>query len=196
MINLIIFGFPYSGKGTQGELLAETYNLMHINMGAILRSEAEKGTELGLLSKSYNDKGLFTPTEVVTGIIENVLSENMSKVNGFLFDGYPRTLEQLSDFDRICENVGLEINTVINLEVPREELIKRGIERVKISKRADDTPELIPTRLDVHAELTFPLIEKYRKRGLLVNINGMGTIEEVNHSIDNAIQNVAVKNKE
>jgi adenylate kinase len=186
MINLLICGFPYSGKGTQGELIAERYDLMHINMGAMLREEAAKGTKLGLISKSYNDKGLFTPTDIVLGIIESVITENMNKVKGFLFDGFPRSIEQAELFDEICDKLDMRINGVINLEVPREELIKRGIKRTKGSTRTDDTAELIPKRLEIHAELTLPLLKKYKDK--VWNIDGVGTVEDVYQRISNIIE--------
>jgi adenylate kinase len=193
-LNLLICGYPYSGKGTQGAMVAEQYGLMHLSTGEILRVEGEvKKSPLGLISKSYTDQGMFTPNELVMEIMESVIRENMHSVKGFFFDGFPRFVEQAISFDQLCEKLDIEIDGVINLNVPEDELIRRGIERSKGSTRVDDHPDMIPKRLQVHTERAVPLDAYYRQQGLVYDVDGLGTLEEVQQRIADVID--AITNK-
>jgi adenylate kinase len=179
-LNLLICGYPYSGKGTQGAMIAEKYGLMHISTGEILRVEGEvKKSPLGLISKSYTDQGLFTPNELVMEIMETVIREHKDNVKGFLFDGFPRFVEQAISFDALCAKLEMKLDGVINLNVPEYELIRRGIERSKGSTRVDDGLEMIPKRINIHTERAVPLDAYYRQKGLVYDVDGMGAMAEV-----------------
>lgn len=186
MLNIVIFGAPGSGKGTQSELLIQKYGLKHISTGEILREEIKAGTELGKLADSYMSKGHLVPDEVVIGILEELITKH-KEGNGFIFDGFPRTLPQGEALDGMLRHHEQEISIVLSLEVNDDELIERLLNRGKISGRADDNRETIESRLNVYYSQTSPLKAFYHAQGKLKNIHGSGSIEEIFRSIETQI---------
>jgi len=179
MFNLILFGPPGSGKGTQSEKLIEKYGLVHLSTGDLLRKERKMKTPLGIEAQQFIDRGQLVPDEVVIGMISSALDENPG-ARGFLFDGFPRTVAQAEALDRLLELKKSEIALVLFLEVPEEELIKRLIHRGKTSNRTDDADESIQRkRQEVYKSETLPVAAYYAKSKKVVNVNGIGAIEEI-----------------
>jgi adenylate kinase len=179
MLNIVLFGPPYAGKGTQSQKLIEKYKLIHLSTGDILRAEMAAGTELGLNAKKLIDNGLLVPDEVVIGMIRNKIQSNINSP-GFIFDGFPRTVPQAGSLDQICHLCSIEINDTIGLAVDIEELTKRAIIRGQTSNRADDKdPIVISRRIAVYQEETAPVADYYAKRHKYHEVNGMNTIDEV-----------------
>ena len=178
MLNIAIFGAPGAGKGTQAQSIIDKYNLKYISTGNILRNEIAKGTPLGLEAKAIIEKGYFVSDELVTKIIEKFIADNRNP-NGFLFDGFPRTCEQAKNLDQILKREGMELSCLLNMDVPREELISRMMHRAQVENRADDTPEVFENRLREYEEKTFPVMEHYQKQGKVMSISGVGSIEEI-----------------
>ncbi len=191
ILNIIIFGAPGSGKGTQSELLIEKYNLDHISTGEVLRAEIEKQTELGKIANIHISKGHLVPDELIIDTLENVLDEKENS-NGIIFDGFPRTIAQGEALEKILEERGTSVTIVLNLEVEKEELVQRLLNRGKVSGRSDDNFETISSRLNVYTEQTAPLINYYKKQGKLVNIKGAGTVEDIFEKIVHSIDNIKV----
>ena len=177
-MNLILLGPPGAGKGTQGHRLSERYNIPEISTGAILRSAVHKGTPLGLEAKSYMDRGALVPDEVMIGIIRERLGQDDTE-RGFILDGFPRTVAQAEDLSRLSEEQRRPIEHVISIAVPQEELLQRLAGRRQLEGRQDDTDEAIRYRLEVYERETAPLIDYYRRQGLLRCIVGVGTIDEI-----------------
>jgi len=179
MLNLVLFGPPGAGKGTQAEKLIDKYELVHLSTGDILRSEIKNKTELGVKAKSYMDKGELVPDSVVIGMIESKLDQN-SKAKGFIFDGFPRTTPQAEALDELLDKKGNPISKMLALEVEHEELVKRLLNRGKDSGRADDqNQEVIENRIKVYHKETSPLINFYSKQGKFQGIQGMGSIDDI-----------------
>ena len=179
MINLILFGPPGSGKGTQATKLVEQYNLLHISTGDLFRSEIGNKTPLGLEAKSYIDKGALVPDEVTIGMLKKKVQENPD-VKGYIFDGFPRTIPQAEALDAMLMADSQEITSLIALEVDDEEIVKRLLNRAKTSGRSDDADEgIIRNRLSVYKETTAIVAGHYQKKDKTETINGIGTIEEV-----------------
>jgi adenylate kinase len=179
MFNIILFGPPGSGKGTQSEKLVEKYGLIHLSTGDLLRRERKLRTPLGIEAQQFIDKGQLVPDEVVIGMISSALDEN-PKAQGFLFDGFPRTVAQAEALDRLLELKKSEISIVLFLEVEEEELIKRLVHRGKTSGRTDDADENIQRkRQEVYKNETLPVAAYYSKFKKVVTIDGMGTIDEI-----------------
>ncbi|MDR1762375.1 MAG: adenylate kinase [Dysgonamonadaceae bacterium] len=191
--NVVIFGAPGSGKGTQSELIIEKYGLLHISTGEILREEIKKESELGKEAEEYITKGHLCPDELVLKIIDGVLDENPD-VKGFIFDGFPRTLEQGKSLDEMLRKKESSIIAVINLDVDEKQLIERLIKRGKETGRADDNPQTIEKRLAVYHEQTEPLLEYYKKKGKLFNIKGQNDIEEVFDCIAETLDRLTFQN--
>ncbi|MGN0029378.1 MAG: adenylate kinase [Marinilabiliaceae bacterium] len=191
MLNIVIFGPPGSGKGTQSENLIKKYNLAHISTGDLLRKEISTNTQLGALAKSHMDKGELVPDEVIIGMIDSYL-DKMGKVNGVIFDGFPRTVAQAQALKDLLATYKTNVAICLNLEVPNDELMTRLIERGKTSGRSDDNAETIKARLDVYEKQTKPVLEFYQKEGVAVNIKGVGSIDGIFADIAAAVD---AKNK-
>lgn len=179
MFNLILFGPPGSGKGTQSEKLIAKYNLKHLSTGDLLRSEISGKTPLGIEAKKFMDKGQLVPDEVVIGMISYALDGNPD-ANGFLFDGFPRTSAQAQALDKLLELKHTSINVMLALDVTEEELVKRLVKRGETSGRSDDNNEqVIRTRIVEYNKKTSPVAEYYKKANKVVMIKGEGTVEEI-----------------
>jgi adenylate kinase len=175
-MKLILLGGPGAGKGTQAAKLKEFYGIPHISTGEILREARAKGTDLGRKAAEYMDAGKLLPDDIILGIVE----EKMKTLpEGFLFDGFPRTILQAEGLDRLLEKSGKFLDGVISIEVPDEVVIDRLVKRSEIEGRSDDNRETIENRLRVYYQQTEPLKEYYRKRSILKSIEGLGTVEEV-----------------
>ena len=175
----ILFGPPGAGKGTQATAMVEKYNLHHISTGALLRKEIAAGTELGLLAKSLIEKGCLVPDEVVEGMIENEF-KNVTGVDGFLLDGFPRTLPQAEALDSILAKAGTEVTATVSIMIPDTMIMERIKGRALKEGRADDaSEEIINTRIVTYHNQTEPLIAYYEEAGKYHEIDGTGSIEEV-----------------
>jgi len=183
VIKVVFLGPPGAGKGTQALRIAEKFGVPHISTGDILRAAVKEGTELGKLAKSYMDRGELVPDEVIIGIIKERLSQPDVKEKGFILDGFPRTLKQAEALDQMLKELNMPLDKVIYLNVDDEEIVKRLLAR----GRADDTEEVIRNRLKVYREQTAPLIDYYQAKGLLVEIYGVGQIEEITRKIEEAL---------
>jgi adenylate kinase len=187
MFNLILFGPPGSGKGTQSEKLVEQYGLVHLSTGNLLREEIAQKTALGLEAKNFIDKGHLVPDEVVIGMIDNCL-EHHKDAPGFLFDGFPRTLAQAQALDRLLKFKESQIDLVLILDVDEEELIRRLVNRGKTSGRSDDSDENVQRkRQEVYKKETFPVAVHYQEEKKLVHIDGMGEISQIFERLKTAI---------
>ena len=182
MLNIVIFGAPGSGKGTQSEKIAERFGLQHVSTGEILRDEIASSTELGKLADSYMSKGELVPDCVVIEMLEELIARK-SDAKGFIFDGFPRTVPQGEVLNQLLQNHGEKVNVVVSLEVADEELIDRLLKRGAISGRTDDNRKTIQSRLRVYYRQTAPLKEFYRKQDVLKEIKGVGSIESIFESI-------------
>ncbi|MEO6188867.1 MAG: adenylate kinase [Ginsengibacter sp.] len=179
MFNLILFGPPGSGKGTQSEKLIAKYHLKHLSTGDLLRSEISRKTPLGIEAKKFVDRGQLAPDEVVIGMISSTLDENHD-LKGFLFDGFPRTSKQAEALDSLLELKHTSINVMLALDVSEEELVKRLVKRGETSGRTDDNNgQVIRNRIVEYNKKTAPVADHYRRDKKVVLINGEGTIEEI-----------------
>lgn len=179
MLNIILFGPPGAGKGTQSEKLINKYKLTHIATGDLFRKHLGEGTSLGKLAQKYMDEGKLVPDEVVIGMVDEKIKENQG-VNGFIFDGFPRTTAQAEALDQLMEDKGTPIDGMIALDVPEDELKRRIKERGKTSGRTDDQDEeKIKTRIRVYQEETLPVANHYEKQDKFVKIHGVGAIDEI-----------------
>ena len=190
MKNIVIFGAPGSGKGTQSDLLIEHYGLGHISTGDVLRSEIKKGTELGKTAQSYIDKGNLIPDDLMISILANVYDSFGRGHKGVIFDGFPRTIPQAEALKKMLDERGDKVAAMLELDVPEDELMKRLIKRGKDSGRADDNEETIKKRLVVYHSQTQPLIEWYKNEGLHYHIDGLGTLERIFGDIQKVIDNL------
>ena len=187
MFNLVLFGPPGSGKGTQSERLVEKYSLMHLSTGNLLREEIAQQTPLGLEAKSFMDKGQLVPDEIVIGMVDSFFDKHRD-AKGFLFDGFPRTVAQAEALDKLLELKKTEITTVLALKVGDEELIKRLLIRGKTSGRSDDTDEaVIRKRLAVYNNETTPVADYYQKDRKFQAVKGEGSIEDIFGLLSDAI---------
>ena len=190
MLNIILFGAPGCGKGTQAELLKEKYGVEHISTGAVIRSEIERGTELGLSMQSYIAKGELAPDAIVLGMVRNYITSHRD-AKGNIFDGFPRTTAQAEAFDELLKGEGLSVGVMIYMDVPEEELVKRILLRGKDSGRADDASEdVIRNRIKIYREQTAVVADYYSKQGKYVAVDGVGTLDEVFGRICEAIDAV------
>lgn len=189
MLNIVIFGAPGSGKGTQSENLIKKYNLAHISTGDVLRAEIKNGTELGKLAEGYISKGQLVPDEVVIDMLAKVLDSKKDKA-GVIFDGFPRTIPQGVALDKMLADRGQEVSIVVSLEVDEQELIDRLLKRGQQSGRSDDNYETIKARLDVYHNQTSPLKDHYTKAGKISHIKGVGSIEDIFGRIAAAVDQI------
>ena len=179
MINIVLFGPPGSGKGTQAEKLVEKYGIDHISTGDIIRKEIKAGTPLGQEVRDFIEKGMLAPDELVNRIIKSYIATH-KHVKGSIYDGFPRTIPQAEAFDRMLGNDGMEVTLMIFLDVPDEELIDRLLIRGKESARADDSDiEVIKNRIRIYKEQTAVVADYYDGQGKYYPIYGLGTIDEV-----------------
>ena len=190
MKNIVIFGAPGSGKGTQSDLLIEHYGLGHISTGDVLRNEIKKGTELGKTAQSIIDKGNLIPDDLMVSILAKVYDGYGRGHKGVIFDGFPRTIPQAEALKRMLDERGDKVAAMIELDVPEEELMRRLIQRGKDSGRADDNETTIKTRLDVYHSQTQPLIEWYKRENLHHHIDGLGTLERIFGDIQKVIDSL------
>ena len=190
MKNIVIFGAPGSGKGTQSDLLIEHYGLGHISTGDVLRNEIKKGTELGKTAQGFIDKGNLIPDELMISILANVYDSFGRGHKGVIFDGFPRTIPQAEALKKMLFARGGKVAAMLELDVPEDELMQRLIKRGKESGRADDNEETIKKRLVVYHQQTQPLIEWYKQEGLHHHINGLGTLDRIFGDIQKVIDNL------
>lgn len=190
MKNIVIFGAPGSGKGTQSDLMIEKYGLGHISTGDVLRSEIKNETELGKTAKSFIDKGQLIPDELMIDILASVYDSFGKEHRGVIFDGFPRTIPQAEALKKMLNERGHKIAAMIELDVPEDELMKRLIKRGQESGRSDDNAETIKKRLDVYHNQTAPLIEWYNNEGLHYHINGLGELDRIFADVCKVIDSV------
>ena len=189
MVNLILFGKPGSGKGTQAEFVKRKYDLVHISTGDLFRNNISNNTDLGLLAKSYMDKGDLVPDEVTIKMLEAEVNKHLN-ANGFIFDGFPRTTIQAEILDQFLSTLKLSISMTIALEVDENLLIDRLINRGKDSGRADDQDRSkIQNRFEEYNNKTYPLINYYKNQDKFYEVNGVGDINEISARIFNTIDN-------
>ncbi len=188
MFNLILFGPPGSGKGTQSEKIVAKFGLIHLSTGNLLRQEIHEKTPLGLEAKNFMDKGQLVPDEVVIGMIDSCL-ETHPKAKGFLFDGFPRTVAQAEALDKLLSLKKTEICKVISLVVAEEELVNRLLKRGQSSGRTDDVHEgVIRKRFAVYKHETEPVAEYYKEQKKFIPLEGIGTIEEIFQAVSSCIE--------
>jgi len=190
MINIVLFGKPGAGKGTQAEFLKTKYNLTHLSTGDIFRFNIKNDTDLGKLAKSYMDKGDLVPDEVTIKMLEDEVDKNLDK-DGFLFDGFPRTIAQADALDRFLATKNWGITATIALEADDEVLVQRLLERGKTSGRPDDQDEeKIRNRYQEYNEKTAPLTDYYDQQGKFHAVNGIGSIAEITERLSSVIDNL------
>ncbi|MCC3167041.1 adenylate kinase [Streptococcus sanguinis] len=211
-MNLLIMGLPGAGKGTQAAKIVEHFNIAHISTGDMFRAAIANQTEMGALAKSYIDKGELVPDEVTNGIVKERLSQDDIKQTGFLLDGYPRTIEQANALDKTLAELGIELEGVINIEVNPDCLLERLSGRIihretgetfhkvfnppadykeeDYYQREDDKPETVKRRLDVNIAQGQPIIEHYRSKGLVHDIQGNQDIDDVFSAIEKVLTNL------
>lgn len=179
MKNIVIFGAPGSGKGTQSEKMIEKYGLGHISTGDVLRDQIKRGTELGKTAKGYIDNGQLIPDDLMVSILADVYDSFGKEHKGVIFDGFPRTIPQAQALKDMLAKRGHKVAAMIELDVPEDELMKRLIKRGQESGRSDDNEETIKKRLTVYHNQTSPLIEWYEKEGIHHHINGLGELDRI-----------------
>ena len=186
MLNIVIFGAPGSGKGTQSERIVEKYGINHISTGDVLRAEIKNGTELGKTAKGYIDQGQLIPDELMIDILASVF-DSFKDSKGVIFDGFPRTIAQAEALKKMLAERGQDVSVMVDMDVPEEELMVRLIKRGKDSGRADDNEETIKKRLHVYHSQTAPLIDWYKNEKKYQHINGLGTMEGIFAEICEAV---------
>ena len=192
MLNLILFGPPGSGKGTQAERLEEAYNLVHISTGELFRSEMEEGTELGIQANDFMCRGELVPDEVTIGMLRNKMMAHRD-AEGFIFDGFPRTTPQAEALDQLLGMMDQQIDALIMLDVPEDEIVKRILLRGKDSNRPDDSdPEVIRKRFQVYQSKTAPIFSYYDEKNKAHKIEGLGTIDDIFHHLCDTIDSLHV----
>jgi adenylate kinase len=185
-MRLLIMGPPGAGKGTQAVSLAERVGGAHISTGDIFRANVQEQTDLGREAQRYMDAGEYVPDEVTNAMVRDRLAQDDAR-DAFILDGYPRTLDQVATLDGILDDLGTGLDGVVELVVDPEELIQRLLKRAETSGRSDDTEDVVRHRQEVYTAETAPLIDVYRERGLLVQVDGMGEVDEVAARIDDAL---------
>lgn len=179
MKNIVIFGAPGAGKGTQSDKLIEKYGLGHISTGDVLRNEIKNGTELGQTAKGYIDNGQLIPDDLMVSILASVYDGFGKEHAGVIFDGFPRTIPQAEALKKMLAERGHQIDAMIELSVPEDELMARLLNRGKLTGRSDDNEETIKKRLGVYHNQTAPLIDWYENEGIHHHVEGLGTVDEI-----------------
>lgn len=179
MKNIVIFGAPGAGKGTQSDKLIEKYGLGHISTGDVLRNEIKNGTELGNTAKGYIDNGQLIPDDLMVSILASVYDGFGKEHAGVIFDGFPRTIPQAEALKKMLAERGHKVDAMIELSVPEDELMARLLNRGKLTGRSDDNEETIKKRLEVYHNQTSPLIEWYEAEGIHHHVEGLGTVDEI-----------------
>lgn len=191
MLNVVLFGAPGCGKGTQSELLEKKFGLSHISTGEIIRSHIKAQTPLGQQMAEYISRGELAPDSVVIGMVEEYLNQNKG-IKGTIFDGFPRTTAQAEAFDKLLESMGDSVDVMIYMDVPEEELVQRILLRGKVSGRADDASEdVIRNRIEIYNQQTAVVADYYRAQGKYVAVPSLGTIDEVFDRIAAEIEKIA-----
>ncbi len=188
-MRIILMGPPGAGKGTQATGVADHFGIPAISTGDIFRANVSNGTELGRKAKEYMDAGEYVPDEVTNLMVRNRIDEPDAEP-GFLLDGYPRTLAQVEELDGMIKHTGHKLDAVVVLTVDGEELVQRLLQRAETDGRSDDTEDVIRRRQELYVEQTEPLIEVYRERGMLIEVGGVGEVDEVTERIFKALQDV------
>lgn len=179
MLNIVLFGAPGCGKGTQAQRLKEHYGIQHVSTGEVIRSEIARGTELGKRVESCIEAGRLAPDEIVIDMVANYVAAHKES-KGCIFDGFPRTTRQAEEFDRILSEHGLQVDMMVDIRVPEEELVKRILLRGKVSGRADDaSEEVIRSRIEVYREQTEAVAGFYARQGKYAEVDGVGSMDEV-----------------
>jgi adenylate kinase len=191
MLNIIIFGAPGSGKGTQSERITEKYNLLHISTGDMLRAEIAAKTELGELAHSYISKGQLLPDQVIIDMLAKKLTDTDAGHQGVIFDGFPRTVAQAEALDVLLEKNNQNVSIMLELDVEKDELITRLLKRGQETGRSDDNLEVIQNRLEVYRNQTTPVMDYYKEAGKYTHIKGTGSIDEIFGRIAFALDKVA-----
>jgi adenylate kinase len=185
MLNIVLFGGPGSGKGTQSELIIKEYGLKHISTGEILRNVMAGPSEVGKLAHDYIDAGQLVPDEMIIDMLAKQVDFKNSK--GVIFDGFPRTVTQAKALKKMLNSLGTDVSVMLHLDVEEESLVERLLIRGESSGRSDDNLETIRKRIKVYKEQTLPVIDFYKEEGTHININGNGSVEEIFEEIKNAI---------
>lgn len=186
MTRLLLIGPPGAGKGTQAVELSNAYSIPAISTGDIFRANVAGGTPLGLQAKAFMDRGEYVPDSLTNDLVRDRLAQSDAQ-GGFLLDGYPRTIDQVRELDGMLEAAGTQLDAVVLLTADTDEVVSRLLKRATEQGRADDTEDVIRRRLEVYAEQTAPLIEVYGQRGLVVEVDGLGTVEAVTARIREAL---------
>lgn len=187
MLNIVLFGPPGSGKGTQSELLISKYELTHFSTGDMLRAELAAETELGVRARSIMERGELVSDEIIIEMIRNRINKE-SDARGFIFDGFPRTVAQAEALDNLLGELGIKINIMLGLEVERQELIQRLLKRGEQQGRADDNLDTIENRIKVYEEQTTPVMEYYKSQKKYRSVNGLGTVDEIFNRLTEIIE--------
>jgi len=188
MKNIVLFGKPGAGKGTQASVLKEKFELVHISTGDVFRYNISNQTKLGTLAKSYMDKGELVPDSVTINMLSDEVDRSITQAKGYIFDGFPRTIAQAEALDTFLSEKGMQVDATIALEADEDELTARLLERGKTSGRTDDTDETkIRTRFAEYNAKTAPLIEFYKKQNKLYSVNGIGEIDQITERIASII---------
>ena len=185
-MRLILMGPPGAGKGTQAKIVADHFGIPAISTGDIFRTNVSNGTPLGTKAQEYMDKGEYVPDEITNLMVRNRIDEPDAEP-GFLLDGYPRTLSQVEELDGMIKHTGHALDAAVVLTVDRDEIVARLLHRAQVEGRTDDTEDVVRRRQAVYGEQTEPLIEVYRKRNLVHEIDGMGEVEDVTKRIFDAL---------
>ncbi|MBD5221825.1 MAG: adenylate kinase [Bacteroidales bacterium] len=188
MLNLVLFGAPGSGKGTQSAKLIDEYGLYHISTGEVLRDHIARGTDLGKIADQYISKGQLIPDDLMIDILDDVLEKNAAGKKGVVFDGFPRTIPQAKALKELLQRRGTDLHAVVGLEVPEEELIDRMLKRGQQTGRADDNEDTIKKRLEVYHNQTEPLRDFYTAENKYLGINGTGVVDEIFDDIARGIK--------
>ena len=187
MTNIALFGVPGAGKGTQAKLLVEKFGFCHISTGELIRQEIRGGTELGKKAKAIIDRGELLDDAIISDMFKSELKKNIGG-NGFLFDGYPRTLKQAEIFDNMLKELGLKLDCMVEILLSEEESTKRILKRAEIEGRSDDNAETVKSRFEEYRSKTAPIAEYYKKRGVYKSVDGLGTVEEVFENVEKIIE--------